>query len=471
MDPLPEKLTFVDMPSLASFSQFVPAEPKKKNKKADKSSKNTRAVGKEQEEKETHNAWANAMVMVEDQADKAVAPGKNQSVGMDEVKSQVTNNAATSSAKDVYPTSINPVESKKEPTSVNAKRTSAEDLQSRSNSTQQVQPVSKEPVESKEESITVQITEDLQGASLTTANDDGKQGIQDAAADSLENQSDVAETKQNEDTWVTVQRFKAATLAGTETAKRRSTTVRMTDELADEALMTPIKDKHEIPDSTAREKENKWEVIEVQQHKDNAQPHETSSADTPHVRPLESKEESSNFQTADEVADKALMKPKNDGRKQEMWHEDNAEVTGSWLITDAPNEVRILEERRVRFETPENAESKTEEDEKLEDKGAEPLVKIKEPDGYEPIKFDVTYEPDNNIEALHGSFSNSLSSSLEPLNPDEPNCGGPRSSLLSDTPEPQSGTIFRMRPVLALLATVAIASVIFGFYSFLQQRK
>jgi len=282
----------------------------------------------------------------------------------------------------------------------------------------------------------------------TTVNDDGKQGMNDAAADAMENQSDVVETKQNEDTQVTVQSSRAAALPETETAKRRSTNVRMTDELADEALTKPINDKQEIPDSAARKKENQCGVIEVQQHEDNAQPPETSSADTTDVRPLESKEESTNFQTTDEVADKASMKPKNYDRKQEMQHEDN------------------VEEHRVRFEIPENAESKTEEGEKLQDKGAEPLVKIKELDGYESIKVDETYEPDNNIEALDVTLSNSLGASGEPLNPEMPNCGGPISSLLLDTPEPQ-----RMNPVVFLLATVAIASVIFGFCSFGQQRE
>jgi len=459
-------LSLDKIPSITSFSAKVPSQPK---------------GSKKQEEKETHKAWANAMVVVGDQPDEAVSPVKSQDVGVDEVKSQVTKNTA----EDAQPQSVNPVESKKKPTPVNAERTSTEEQQSGttkpaestkestaktfdSNSDQHVQPVSKEPVESKEESNTVQITEDLQGASLTTANDGRKQGINDAAANTMENQSDAVETKQHEDTQVTVQRSRAGEIATTETEiARESTTVQIMDSLADVELMTPINDD---PDSATKEKEN---VIEVQQHEDNAKPPaQTRSADTPQVQPLESKEESKNVQTTDEVADKALMKPKNDDRKQEMQHDDNPQVIAQGPSADASREVRIMEEDNVVIEIHENAEIKTEEVENLEVKTVEPLVQIKEPDAYQRIKFDESYETDSITEQKQENYANYLSSSIEPINPEAPYCDDEshRSSLLSDSPEQQGGTIFRIRPVVALLATVAIASAIFGLYSFTQQR-
>jgi len=479
-----------DIPSMTSFSKIVPLKPREETgKKADISGKNKKApeseVGKKQEEKETDKPWAAALVEVSNQSDKAIPPVKSESVGVAEAKSHVNKNTAN----DVQSQSVNPVETKKESTSVNAERTSTEDPQSRttkpaestkettvanlaSNSDQHAQPVLEGPVESKEESITVQIP---QGASLTTTSDGSKQG---ATAGTMKNQYDVVETKQHEDTPLIAPRSRGRASALTEAeteaeaAKRVLNSVQVMDSLADIELMTPINDdsKQEIPDSVANEKEIQYEVIEVQQNEDNAQPPaQTSSADTPHVQPLESKEESTNVHTTGEVADKALTKPKNDDRNQD----DNVQVIARGISEVAPHEVRIPEEDWVGIEIHGNAETKTEEVKNLEVETAEPVVQIKEPDAYQQIKFDETYEPDSNIEVKEENYANYLSSSIEPINPDAPNCDvdSRRSSLLSDSHEQLGGTIFRMRSVVALLATVAIASALFGLYSFVQQRE
>jgi len=439
-------MDLTDFPSLTDMSKIVPTMPKKKDSAGN------------QEENKTSKPWASALVAVEDESGKATSPMQSAKVEEGEAKSQVTQNTASNSVNEVQPQSKEPEESKKEPTNVNAEPNSAEDLQRPtesnkaltdsnvdSKSAQDVESVSKEPVESKEEPV---------------------------------ESKEEPKTKQDvDDAPVNDQSSRPRGVALTSTVTMESTSVLMKDELADEALMQPINVVSE---------EEEYDDVVTEKHVDNAEVIDSNS------NPVEQKEESITVQMTGEVADKASLTPKNENRKHVEFKEEptivqiTGEVAGNASLIpknddhkqEIKQEVGSLEDDSVRdkdteckIEIQEDAGIRTVGVEELEGKTeVQPVTRIKTPDEYQQIKFDESYIPDSNIEQKFDwldSRPKSRSSSVEPLNPEEPDCGV-RSSILSDPPEQQGGM---MRPVVALLVTVAIASAIFGLYSIAQQRE
>jgi len=434
-----------NVPSMTDMSKIVPKMPKKEDSAGN------------QEENKTSKPCASELVAVADESGEATSPIQSAKVEEGEAKSQVTQNTASNSASDVQPQSIEPEESKKEPTTVNAEQTSAEDLQKPtesnkaltasnvdSKSAQHEESVSKEPVESKEEPV---------------------------------ESKEEPKTKQDEDDAPVTDQSSRAIGVGLNSTVMESTSVLMTDELADESLMQPINVVSE---------EEEYDDVVTEKPVHNAEVIDTNS------QPVEQKEESITVRITDEVADKASLTPKNEDCKHVEFKEEPTIVQITGEVADntslipknddhkqiIKSEVGSLEEDSVRdkdteckIEIQEDAGIKKEGVEKLESKIEDkPVTIIKEPDEYQQIKFDESYIPDSNIEQKFDwldSRPKSRSSSVEPLNPEEPDCGV-RSSILSDPPEQQGGM---MRPVVALLATVAIASAIFGLYSIAQQRE
>jgi len=455
------------MESLGDFSKIKP-ESNDENQVA--KSEKTKSPGdshsdKNLEEKEVSMPKVGASVKEEVQLGEAISVAKNKKVEMDiEVKSQVTKITASTSAKDVQPQSIKPVASKKEPT-LDSKPTSAQTNQGStivnldSNSAKYVQQVPPEPMESKGESITVP-TNESKGSSLTMTNGDHNQEIPDVVADEEKNQRDIFEAREHKDiAQVTAQSSKRDELHGGKT----------------------------IEESKALESNQESTTA-------NRDPNSEQN-----VQPLESKEELKTMQTRDEVPDKESCTMKNSSRilvmpnidtdeKEDQCDfvetqstENNVQLAAQSFSVDAAHEIRSSVWGSIRdsvwgsrIEIHDSVKITSEEVENLEGDKADRLDKIREPVEYQKKESDksIATERHSEFEQENDNYPSPRSprSEVEPRNTQELRLLKNRSSIYSGTLVQQGGMISRMRPVVAIVASIAIASAILGVYSFLQQR-